>query len=58
MATLKCILGGLIVLAVLGGLFAATASRSGFWNAVGTWAASLAITALLVLGLWLLVGSP
>jgi len=49
------VIGAGILIAVFGLLFAATASAEGFWTALGIWLAAFALTALVVLGITLLV---
>ena len=52
---MKKLFGGAILLSVFGGIFAAMAFDRGFLVAAGIWAVALWLTAIIVLGVWLLV---
>ncbi|HEX5995983.1 MAG TPA: hypothetical protein VFY84_12645 [Jiangellales bacterium] len=51
------ILGALLIAAVLAGLFAMTAQLDGWADAAIVWSISLAITAVVAVGAFLLVGA-
>lgn len=52
---MKKLFGGVILLSVFGLLFSAMAADRGFLVAVAIWATALVLTAIILLGVWLIV---